>query len=216
VNGPGQWLGLTLKGYPYFPGAGVQPSTSFSVQNAAGTQNATIGPNTYLMYSSTGGAMMYLDPGNNNLAFTTDAGGAKFWFFQTNGDGVCNNGTWISLSDAREKTDIEPLVTESTPANEYTEKIKNLRPVTFHRIGREDDPLEMGFIAQDVQEEFPLLTPTTERDTRLPQEEDQESETVERLALNYNGLTAPMVAAMQEMIARIESLEAELAALKGA
>ena len=216
TNGAGQWIGLTLKGYPYVSGAGLQASTGFQITNSAGNQTASIGPLTYLMTTASGAGAMYLDFASSNLTFSTNAGGAKYWIFQTNGDGICNNGTWISSSDAREKTDIEALISDETPANAYTNKIKNLRPVTYHRLGREYEDLEMGFIAQEVQEEFPLLIPSFVRTNSLPQDEDEEDKSEERLAMNYNGLTAPMVAAMQEMIARIESLEAELAALKGA
>jgi endosialidase-like protein len=86
-----------------------------------------------------------------------------------------------------------------------TEKIAKLRGVTWE--WREDalaDAKEqpgMGVIAQEVEKVFPELVTT----------DDQGRKKVE-----YEGLIAPLIEAVKELDERVRSLEAEIAALRGA
>jgi hypothetical protein len=101
-------------------------------------------------------------------------------------------GLIVDVSDRRLKRDIRKLPRQA-------ERIAKLEPVSFTM---KDDPAartELGFIAQDVEPLYPDLVVTDSKGTR---------------SLNYIGLIAPMVAAMQEQQAEIATLKAEIAALK--
>lgn len=100
-----------------------------------------------------------------------------------NGD-IEFTGTLADMSDRRLKSDITPL-------SGQLEKVMQLQPVSFVM---KDDPkqrVELGLIAQDVEPEFPELVGGS-GDVK---------------SLNYLGLIAPLVGAVQE-------LEAENAALR--
>jgi Flp pilus assembly pilin Flp len=80
---------------------------------------------------------------------------------------------------------------ESAAAN-----LMKLQPVSFRW---KNDPLKLphlGFIAQDVEKVFPQLV----------------SETDGTKTVEYTGLIAPLVSAVQELSARVTQLEAQLKA----
>jgi hypothetical protein len=142
------------------------------------------------------------------------------------------NGT-IQTSDAREKTE----VTESALGTDF---VKALHPVSYKWIeggkkptGKLDEDgnfvhdldednnwvyetvsgkrTHWGFLAQEVKE----VVDEAGVDFGgwvLTEEEDPDSQQ----ALRYDQFIAPLTKALQESIARIEALEAEVAALKGA
>lgn len=105
---------------------------------------------------------------------------------------ITYTGTLTDLSDHRLKTDIHPLPPQA-------ESIAALKPVAFSMI---DDPAqrtEYGVIAQEVESVYPALVETRAGGAR---------------AVNYTGLIAPLIAAVQELQvdnarlrARIEALE---------
>ncbi len=79
--------------------------------------------------------------------------------------------------------------------------VKQLNPVTFNWIDTENrgSDQEIGFIAQEMQ-------------TNVPQVVRSNSDTT--LTINYSKLTAVLTKALQESIAKIESLEARIVALE--
>lgn len=100
-------------------------------------------------------------------------------------------GTIADVSDRRLKADIVPLPPQLA-------RIERLAPVSFTM---KDDPTrrtELGLIAQDVEAVYPALVSTNPNGAK---------------AMNYQGLIAPMIAAMQEQQREIETLRAENAAL---
>jgi hypothetical protein len=100
-------------------------------------------------------------------------------------------------SDQRLKKDITALDDASGLAT-----IEKLTPVTFHwKDGAWDRNLQYGFIAQDVQKVLPELVGADKDGT---------------LNLNYDGLIAPMVKAMQEQQAEIKDLQKQIEELKAA
>ena len=98
------------------------------------------------------------------------------------------SGTVTQGSDARFKTAIRPL-------EGVLEKIGRLRGYTYERVdyvGR-----EMGLLAQEVEAVFPEL---------VEQHED-------RLRLNYAGMVAPLIEAVRALMAEIQPLKDQIAAL---
>ncbi len=59
-------------------------------------------------------------------------------------------GNWVQPSDQRLKQDIVPLAP-------VLSRMMNLRPVQYHYVGQEGQPLTMGFLAQEVISVFPEL-----------------------------------------------------------
>ena len=136
--------------------------------------------------------------------------GGTGWYNQTYGGGiymidtvwvrVYNNKSFYSpqnilaggeitaYSDARLKSDIKPLQFR-TP----------LKPKTYIKDGKK----QIGFIAQDVQENYPELVHESNADNN------------NYLSLNYNGLIAVLAAQLNEMENKITKLENEIKELKG-
>lgn len=89
-----------------------------------------------------------------------------------------------------------------TPIGSQYETVKALNPVTYTWIDTDfmGDQTELGFIAQDVQPHIPEVI-STNGDGKL--------------SLDYQKLTATLTKALQEAIAKIETLETKVAALEG-
>ena len=109
---------------------------------------------------------------------------------------MSNTAAWQSISDARMKENVRDLDT--------TERLMQLRPVDYlwkHQATSDDpDRRNLGFIAQEVQQVFPELVSTSPDG---------------KLGVEYTGLIAPLVKAIQEQQAIIEALEARISALEG-
>ena len=136
--------------------------------------------------------------------------GSTGWYNQSYGGGIyMSDTTWVRVynnksfytsanilaggeitaySDARLKSDIKPLQFR-TP----------LKPKTYIKDGKK----QIGFIAQDVQENYPELVQESNADNN------------NYLSLNYNGLIAVLAAQLNEMENKITKLENEIKELKG-
>jgi hypothetical protein len=112
-------------------------------------------------------------------------------------------GTLTQNSDQRLKKNIQPLNASSTLA-----LINALSPVTFTWIDPDkgSNP-QLGFIAQDVQKIFPQLVSTTSPTALTPDG---------TLGLNYLGLIAPLVEAVQQLSAGLSSLTARVSSVESA
>lgn len=115
---------------------------------------------------------------NGGLRMTLDAGG-----------NLTVPGDTISYSDARLKTDIEPI-------DGALEKILSLRGVTFTRIA--DGSEAIGVIAQEVERVFPQAVTTDEDGYK---------------AVAYASLVAPLIEAVKYQNAEIAFLKSQVAAL---
>jgi len=108
----------------------------------------------------------------------------------------------VNLSDARLKTDIAPVAS-------YWDKIKSLEIVSFRYKDQTDDIANIGVIAQQVESVAPEFVSN-----------DGFGEATEGEVPYKTIYTTDMyhaaIKALQEAMARIETLEAEVAALKGA
>ncbi len=104
-------------------------------------------------------------------------------------------GTITDVSDRRLKQNIQPLGDELA-------KIKQVQAVSFEM---KDNPavVELGVIAQDLEKIYPELVNTADDDMGTK-------------SVNYVGLIAPMLKAMQEQQKQIENLQAEIEKLKAA
>jgi len=131
---------------------------------------------------------------NTGWAFGPNATNA-FVVYDVNGTGVylnAGNTSWTGISDERLKTDLKPI-------ENGLSKIESLRAVTG-RFKTDDEGVSRSFlIAQDVQ-------------AVLPEAVDAADE--ERLGLRYQEVIPLLVAALKESKERIETLEADVAALK--
>ena len=102
------------------------------------------------------------------------------------------SGVYFHTSDRRLKTDIAALA--GLPV------VTRLIPVAYRM--KADGRPAMGFVAQDVAAEFPDLV-ATDPATGI-------------MSVEYDQIIAPLVAAVQELEARVLTLEAEVARLRDA
>lgn len=116
-----------------------------------------------------------------------------------------SGGTWSAVSDRRMKQDIAPLDNA-----DVHERALALEPVQFRYKPSEGQiapsDLHIGFIAQDIQKQFPSLV----------------SEGEDLLTLDYTSLSTVAIAALQqqqtqldELRTQLEVMRAEVAALRG-
>ncbi|NND06365.1 MAG: tail fiber domain-containing protein [Saprospiraceae bacterium] len=101
-----------------------------------------------------------------------------------------STGQYSVLSDRRVKENISSLSNVLTG-------IKALRPVTYNYIHDAEKRKDIGFVAQDVEEEFPALV----------------SRIDERMGLNYAGFSVLAIKAIQEQQTIIENQQETIANL---
>jgi hypothetical protein len=138
------------------------------------------------------------------VSFTESAAGSGHLLFQIASTGACYNvtGTYGTISDERLKSDI-------TTARQYTADLAKLRVVNYTLTQRADTneetgeveitPLEepsgklLGLIAQEVEKVFPAMVDTGSDGIK---------------SVKTSVLVPMMLTAIQELTARIETLEA--------
>ena len=130
-----------------------------------------------------------------------------------NGSSGNYNFTGSNVSDRNLKENIETITTSSI------DLIKQVIPRTFNwKHDRKNIP-HGGFIAQEMQPLFPKLINGVEYDESRTDDGDPNDENAGKcnptgMGFDYNGYTAYLTKAMQELIAKVETLEAEIATLK--
>jgi hypothetical protein len=112
---------------------------------------------------------------------------------------VYTNGTYATLSDQTEKKNIE------TTRDGYLDDLNKLRVVKYNWNEQEDnEPKELGLIAQEVEQVFPgLINEMRSEEGELPKK-----------GVKAGVLPYMLIKALQEATARIETLEARLTALE--
>ena len=98
---------------------------------------------------------------------------------------VTYSGLLFQSSDQRLKTDIASL-----DASTSLSLVTQLNPVSYTRIDQPSQGTTLGFLAQEVQKLFPSLVTVTDATPLTPGG---------TLTLNYTGLIAPIVKAIQEV-----------------
>ena len=139
--------------------------------------------------------------GNDGSSFTIGNGAGGSY-----GTGVflANGGqSWNALSDRRYKTNIEPLA----DANGL-DSIMKLNPVTYNLLTPgASTSTQIGFIAQEVQQVFPLLVVNSGMISSTTPDG--------ALGLNYTGLIIPTIKAVQELNTKFEDRTWGLISLAG-
>jgi hypothetical protein len=141
--------------------------------------------------SSQGVAFVASDGSGNEWHFGRGSGDGYFYVVRQTGTGMyMNTNSWVATSDQRAKQNIADI--EST-----IDVVKALKPSRFN--WKADGSADVGFIAQQVQ---PLI-PEAVVDSGDPDA---------MLGITQDKLLPFVVKALQEAVAKIESLEARLTA----
>lgn len=156
----------------------LSASTSFTTPTLVTTGSFTLGTGT----SGTGGSLV---PGSGfiNINVSTTAS----YTFESAGSAVANNGSWVSSSDARLKTNVQTL-------SNALAAVKSMRGVSYTRIA--NNAAEIGVIAQEVQTVFSQAVTETQDGT---------------LGVNYGALVGPLIEAVKELAAQVDELRAKIA-----
>ena len=164
-----------------------------------GSANNTVGIAAAVSHKN--GIPFFASNGSNTtsqrlIRFAAGSGGDTRGTITWNGSNIVYGGS----SDYRLKKNVTSLTDGIT-------KLKQLKPITFDWIKETDNNNVMGFLAHEVKEVIPQVV-TGEKD-----EVDSEGKP-EYQELDYGGMTPLIVAALQEAVSEIETLKAEVAALK--
>ncbi len=128
----------------------------------------------------------YVDSGNL-LTFEYNDLGAGNWAY------ITTTGQVVSGSDKRIKKDIFPLTNA-------LDKVKLLAPKSFHYIHQEEtDPIQYGFIAQEVEAIYPDVVYTREDGTK---------------GIAYQQFTSIAIEAIKEQETKIDDLQRQIDELK--
>jgi hypothetical protein len=145
------------------------------------------------------------DPNNTAQYIFQGLGGATERCTIRSNGGIANfSGNNVNLSDAREKTNVEL-------AGSYLDKVCAIPVKTFNYIDQnreEDDGLTLGVIAQDVEAVAPELVMESNWGT-------QEEPKI-RLSIYQTDLQYALMKCIQELKAEVDTVKAEVTALKGA
>ena len=114
---------------------------------------------------------------------------------------VYSNGNYLFAGTDQSDRDVKENILDITGTS--LDKIKQLRPRTFNFIESEGYSTETktGFIAQEVASVIPSITNGTDGQKDM--------------GVDYNGLVAHLVKALQEATTEIETLKTKVAALEG-
>ena len=114
---------------------------------------------------------------------------------------VYQNGNYLFAGSDQSDRDVKENILDITGTS--LDKIKQLRPRTFNFIESEGYSTETktGFIAQEVASVIPSITNGTDGQKDM--------------GVDYNGLVAHLVKALQEATTEIETLKTKVAALEG-
>jgi hypothetical protein len=164
--------------------AGNYADTYFGLFRGTNVTNVQHWPNWYWQFQTT----------TNNLIWV--GGGSNSWVIEGSGGRACycptgpvgGNGAYFLVSDERLKSNI-------APSRYGGAEIMKLNPVSFTRDAAEART-EIGFIAQDVQKILPEAV----------RELDMDGEPT--LVLSDSMITAALVNAYKELVARVAQLEA--------
>ena len=133
-------------------------------------------------------------PGTNGQGYIGESANKWNAIYATNGT--------IQTSDRNEKN----TIIESDLGLDF---IKKLKPISYKWNKEDDNRTHYGLIAQDVEEAL-LTEGKTDQDFA-----GFEKPTEGALGLSYTELISPLIKAIQEQQEQIETLKAEVAALKG-
>lgn len=153
---------------------------------------------------SIGWSMWYLNKigGSDNRLIQFNSSGSNIGYIVRSGSNVA----YQTSSDYRLKKDVVALPNG-------IDRVKQLRPVAFKWIA--DDSDMEGFLAHEAQEICPYAVSGTKDEVATEDHGDRKKGDMIVQAIDYGEFTPLLTAAMKELIAKVETLEAEVAALKG-
>jgi hypothetical protein len=173
----------------------LSPAANGSSYAGAFQQNA-VGPDGRVQ----SWALPNTNDGGAYFIYAANSGGNCFNIFG-NGNVTNTNNSYGAISDAKLKEN----VTDATPK---LEKLNQVRIVNFNMIGQEQK--QLGVIAQELEQIFPgLVQETPDRDA-----EGNYLGTTTK-SVKYSVFVPMLIKAIQEQQAQIETIKAEIAALKG-
>jgi hypothetical protein len=177
---------------------GLTTHKEFGMHDAGGTESAK-----FLDFGFQGNSC--------NFRRTNGSDGAHANFITVDSSNVVS-GDLNDTSDEKLKKNILSVVDGAI------ENIKKLRPVTFDWIDETRNNDVSGFVAQEVKEVLPNLVYGTEYDSTLVDETKGSKGGIksEGYSINTIGIVAHLTKALQEAVAKIETLETKVAALEAA
>lgn len=92
------------------------------------------------------------------------------------------------------------LKTNITPLGHQTDKLMQLEPVSYRRLSRPDDHVELGFIAEEVAKIYPEFVSVTD-DGKVS-------------GINYSKMVSVLVQGMKELNTKVRELSSELQTYK--
>jgi hypothetical protein len=132
--------------------------------------------------STIGAGGVSLNIYDSNGAYALDLISASNSLFKVGQDGVCYAQQFVTLSDVREKANLREWTSS------VMDTLSNIRPYSFNYIGGVES---IGFVAQEIEAVYPQLIKGS-GSTKY---------------VNYDGMLALLVKAVQELGARVSSLE---------
>jgi hypothetical protein len=214
---------ITNGGFSMFTGSGTHSNTA-ATNHAFRSETTNSIVARFDHYGSSGqyGIYVYTNTDQNNTTnyFLTCAGSNVDRLLIRSNGGIANySANNVNLSDINTKKDI-------TPAPGTWDCLKEWEIVNFRYKDQSDDAdLNMGVIAQQVAEGCPemvtVFQEAKEAKEAVLDEEGNELEPAqeaqpEKLGVKDQQMMWMAIKALQEAQLRIETLEAEVAALKGA
>ncbi|MEN0060394.1 MAG: tail fiber domain-containing protein, partial [Bdellovibrio sp.] len=178
-----------------YSGSGSGTALYGAITNASATGDALLISNngtglTARFNSMTGDTTPVVIDNSGNLGVGVVAPGYKL-----DVNGVVRADSVTNASDRRLKKDINSLATQ-----EMLEKVLALRGVSYHwRSPVREQNLQVGFIAQEMEQIFPDLVSTDSQGMK---------------SVNYTHLIAPVTSAVQALNAKIEQQESALEYLR--
>jgi hypothetical protein len=163
------------------------------------TDQLKIGGNGYTAFHALNGTAYTIGQNSNSRALRIGSGSG----WATTGVSLAAGGTsWGTYSDERLKQDIAEL-------DGCLDQLSGIRCVTYRLkdVDEADSKKRLGVIAQDLEGKF---------DEALNASRRTEDDVNEYLSVQYADLVPVLIKSLQEAKGRIETLEAEVAALKGA
>ena len=141
--------------------------------------------------NSTGGTVNWISTKGSNESHAHYGTNGNWYIRPANNSGTVYVKNYQAESDSRLKENIENI--------EYgTTEILQLRPRKFNWIG--DSTEQNGFIAQEVESIIPAFVSTS--DMKINEDDEEGIK-----AVDYNSIVAALVKTVQELEARIETLE---------